>query len=436
MDRRTFLKVTSVAGVVGLAGCGSDEGSRRESAPTPEVTPTGTPSVTPAEPDPTPESELTDVSVDVSEGEDVSSIVDGITTGERLVFPAGRFTWESPVLVLEDDWAIRCQEDTVFEVPPGTGDGEKAELLETNYRGNTADGFVLENLTFDSPGRAAPGLHLGARNRARVDGLHYVMNAPRSNGWQENGLHAYVENPDGLMRIDDYRQFNNGDLGAYGRGDSRSGIWVGPKNQGTVHLRNPVLQGFPNNACYVSRQPGTVVVEGGLLMNNNVSAVRVSGSVEVHNTTVYIDVDRYLEGPGTLEGPDHNTRGLWGDSRQAGTDGGLVQGVSCIIGSYRRSNGLVSILENPRMTVRNSQFLLNTAIEGVRAFDGEIELAGCVFDGRSFDATAGVGDITGRANQVEPHIDPGDVPVGSRIGGFDWHRTHPETPGPCQNCTP
>lgn len=429
MDRRTFLKVTVAAGVVGVAGCQEDEGSR-ESPSTATDAPTDVPSATPGDVNAEQESSLAEVSVDVADGEDVSNVVADVASGERLVFPSGRFTWESPIRVTADDWGIRCQEDTVFEVPAGMGDGAQGKLLRTNHRDKTADNFVLENLTFDSSGRAAPGLHLGARNSARVDGLRYEMNGPMSPRWQENGVHAYVENADGVLRIDDYRQFNNGDLGAYAQGNSRSGIWVGPSNQGTVHLRNPVLQGFPNNACYVSRQPGTVVVEGGLLMNNNVSAVRVSGSVQVHNTTIYIDMDRYVDGAGRLEGPDHNTRGLWGDNRQAGTDGGLVQGVSCIITSYRRCTGLVSILENPRMTVRDSQFLLNTSIEGVRAFDGEIELAGCAFDGRSFDSTAGVGNITGSGNHVEPHINPGDVPIESRYSRFDWRKTHPETPAP------
>lgn len=381
-------------------------------------------------PDIVDESRMDPVEVDVAEGDAVTGVVEAVDGGELLVFPPGRFAWPRTARVTVDDWGIRCHADTVFEVPAGWGDGEEAPVLATHYDDSTADNVLLENLAFDAPGRAAPGLHLAARTRARVDGLRYEMNGPLSNRWHYNAVRAYAEEPDGIVRIDDLRQFNNGDLGGYGAGDSRTGVWVGPKNRGTVHLHNPVLQGFPNNACYVSRQPGTVVVEGGLLLNNNVSAVRVSGGVEVRDTTIYIDVDGYLNGPGVIQAPAHNTRGVWGDNRAAGTDGGLVTGVSTILKSYRRSTGLATILENPWMTVRDSQFLLDAPIAAVQADAGEIAVVDCDFASGGARATAGVGRITGSANRVAEGVDPGAVPVAARRDDFEWAATHPETPDP------
>jgi len=366
---------------------------------------------------------------DVSQGAEISGLVGEITPNEQLVFPAGRYTWSEEVNVTANDWGIWCQEDTVFDVPDGMGDGEEAELLGTRVEERVADNFHLNNLTFDSSGRSAPGLHVGVRNQASVTNLEYRMDGPLSDGQQENGIKAYVRNPDGQLRISNYRQWNNGDLGTTGDGDGRIGIWVGPQHRGRIHLRNPVLQGFPNNACYVSSQPGDVRIDGGLLTNNNVSAVRVSGGVEVSGTTIYIDTDRYLDGEGVISGFRHNTRGLWGDNRGAGTDGGLATGVSLIVRSYERSTGLATIVENPQMTLAECQLFLGADIEGVSAADEEIILRNCDFDGTSSNATAGTGTLTGSGNNVMPTINPGTVPGVSRGNyQFDWVATHPETP--------
>lgn len=455
MDRRSFLQATAAAGAILLSGCREAESPSREpptatgpsdGVPIPlptrsgprrsparqlpsgdEPTPAEGTTVT-TEQSPTEEEKLTDVVVDASENDEVSDLLNAIDSGQRLVFPSGRFRWTDEVHVTADDWGIRCQDDTVFEVPAGIGDGDNRRLLVTYDRDRTADNVHLENLTFDSPGRAAPSIHVSVRNTGHIDGLQYRMNGPLSHRQHENGLRAYVENDDGLLRIDDYHQFNNGDIGGYAEGHSRIGVYVPPTSEGTIVLRNPILQGFPNNACYVSRQPGRVVIADGLLINNNVSAVRVSGNVLVWNTTVYIDTDRYLDGPGTIDGTAHNTRGLWGDNRKEGDDGGLVTGVSCILKSYQRCTGLATILENPWMTVRNSQFLLDTDIRCVRALDGEIEVIDCKFDGGSDDSTAGVGEIAGTGGQIAPNIDPGSIPVKGRDAEFDWDYTHPQTP--------
>lgn len=471
MDRRTLLKTLATMGVAALAGCGDADGSSDRSktppgvstdvsvsdgrtpaiptaTPTPD-TPTATrrmptdscpPDCRPTEPPPTepeptptqlptPEGQLTNFPVEASDGDEVSDLVGSVESGERLAFPPGRFRWSEEVVVTAHDWGIRCHDDTVFEVPAGFGDGDNRKVLLTHDGDRIADNVHLENLTFDSPGRASPSVHISVENEGRVDGLHYRMNGPLSTNRQENAFRGYVENASGRLVVEDLRQFNNGDLGGYGGGNTRVGIYVPPTSWGTVFFRNPVLQGFPNNACYVSRQPGTVVIDGGLILNNNVSAVRVSGSVLVRNTTVYIDIDRYLDGDGKIDQADHNTRGFWGDNRKAGNDGGLVTGVSCILKSYRASSGLATILQNPKMRIQNSQFLLDADIKCVQAFDGEISIAECGFDGSSAGSTAGVGDITGPGGKIARNIDPGTVPVKGRQAKFDWSWTHPETPG-------
>lgn len=444
MDRRTFLKAVT-AGTVVLAGCQDQDqrnpGASPRQSPTTEPTQTAQANSTPRttqQPTTTTtetatatseERDLTTVGADVADGEDVSDVIRAIDSGERLVFPPGRFEWREGVQKTADHWGLRCHDETVFEVPEGIGDGDGRQLLATFDRDRTADDVQLENLTFDSAGRAAPSIAFGVRNTGRIDGLRYRMNGPTTVHEQENGLVAFVENDDGRLYVNNYRQYNNGDIGGYGNGNTRVGIFVGPRNKGTVNLRNPILQGFPNNACYVSRHPGTVHIDGGLLTNNNVSAVRVSGGVVVRNTTIYIDTDHYLDGPGVISGAQHNTRGVWGDSLKSGSDGGYVTGVSCILKSVRRSTGLATMLQNRKMSVRNCQFLLDAEVECVRASSGEIEIRNCSFSGHSDDSTAGVGDITGPGGHIASNIDPGAVPVLGRNAGFDWSRTHPLTPG-------
>lgn len=436
MNRRTFIQAAATVGILGLAGCSGtdDEPTETGASPTPDGTPlpspddqrtrtpddapnqtppgTSTPSGMSAQSQYSVDTEgMTEIEADVSAGDDASEAISSISSGDLLVFPPGEYSWESRSTVTADNWGIRCSPDTVFDVPAGIGDGEEAKILATHTGDVTADNFLLENLTFDSSGRAAPGLHLGTRNTAQVSGLEYKMNGPLSDQNHENGVRAYVDNADGTLWIDDYCQLNNGDLGGYGAGDSRIGIWVGPKNDGTVHLRNPVLQGFPNNACYVSRQPGNVIVEGGYLVNNNVSAVRVSGGVEVRNTTVLLDIQGYLQGPGVLEGSAHNTRGFWGDNHGAGTNGGLVEDSTVILRSYDKSYGLAAILDNEGFTVRNCDFVLHDNIESVQAERGEITVENCRFRGTSTDSTAGIGNISGSGNCIGSAINPGDVPV-------------------------
>lgn len=436
MNRRRFLARAATGSAVVLAGCQSDRSTNADGTPTssstdppPGTTATDEPPGT-ATGTRTPKgASLELVEPDVAQGEEVGPVVEAIEPGQLLSFPPGRFRWGTTAHVTVDEWGIRAHDDTIFEVPAGLGAGDNDRLLSTHLARGTADEFFLENLTFDSPGRAAPGMILAARNRAAVDGLHYRMNGPLSDQMHENGMKTYVENPSGELRITDFRQFNNGDIGGYASGESRVGVWVGAENQGTVHLRNPVLQGFPNNACYVSRQPGTVIVEGGLLMNNNVSAVRVGGGVEVVDTTILVDVDRYRTGPGRIDAAAHNTRGVWGDSRQAGRPGGIVRECSFVVRSYQRSTGLATILDNPGFQLDGCQFRLDADITAVQADAGEIAVADGQFTGTATGATAGTGDITGTGADIAPNIEPGAVPVTGHDATFDWSLTHPETPG-------
>ncbi|WP_436926721.1 hypothetical protein [Halosimplex amylolyticum] len=370
---------------------------------------------------------MTEVQVGASPGDEVAGIVNDVNSGELLVFPSGTFSWSSAVEVNDTtNWGLRCQPDTVFEVPAGWGEREAKSVLDI-IRG---DDFLLENLTYDSSGRAAPGMTAEAMNRAHINGLHYRCNGPLSTRKHPNGLNVIGRRPESVLRVDNYRCHNNGDIGAYGSGETRAGVWVGPGHHGSVRFVNPVLSGFPNNGFYVSRTMGDVVVDRGLLMNNNVSQVRVSGNVKVRDTTVVIDVDSYLDGEGVLEGDKHNTRGFWGDSGDGiAPEGGLVTDCSVILQSYRRCTGLVLLgLGNSRLTLENCQFLLNANITALLAADSNqtIETTNCSFDGVSLGSTAARGHLTGSGNEVMVTVDPGTLPIDQRSTAFDWNRIQPE----------
>lgn len=360
---------------------------------------------------------------------EVSHVLNMIEDGHLLEIPEGRYRWGGTAVITGSNWGISCDPNTVFEVPPGLGDGSSGLLLRTVVQNDVADNFLLENLTFECADRSAPGMRLGVENSAHVDGLRYDLNGPTSVQTQQNGVSAFVEDSDGTLLIEDYRQFNNGDIGGYASGESRVGIFVGQRNRGTVRLGNPVLGGFPNNACYVSRQPGRVLIEGGLLANNNVSAVRLSGGVEVRGTTIFVDTDAYTDGPGQIQGDQHNTRGVWGDNRGAGSDGGLVEDVSFVLNNYRNSSGMIDILENPQITAEECQLALNDDIIAINGTEGTIQLRETAVDGTSRGSFAGVGSISGTGNSVSPDIYEGAIPVDSDCCyEFDWTATHPETP--------
>lgn len=104
-----------------------------------------------------------------------------------------------------------------------------------------------------------------------------------------------------------------------------------------------------------------------------------------------------------------------------------MENCSFILRSYDESQGLIDILENPHITVRNSQFLLNEEIDAVTGDPGEITVTNCGFTGDA-PATAGTGNITGTNNCVTGNVEPGVVSVNPNrqdCGTFDWRRVHP-----------
>lgn len=424
LTRRDFMKVTGVAGTVGagLTGVGmaaGEEGTESDQTVSPAHDP----------------SKMTETLVDVDDGDEITGIIEEVSDGELLVFPEGEFRWSRTVLVTADNWGIRGQphDGTVFMVPEGNTGRELIDYHLRTIAGSSltnpaGDNILLENLTFDSKGRTNPGIRFGVRTRGHIKNLHYRCNGTIGSERMPNGMNAIVQDEDGHLTIQNYVQHNNGRLSDYNGGDSRTGIWTGAGNFGTVTVIHPVLTGFPNNACYVSRTPGHTNIIGGYLANNNVSDVRLSGAITVQGTTMELDTKAYAKGAGeTTGGNDYNTRMVWGDTREtARGPGGLVKNCSFILQSYDYSQGLVDILENPYITVRNSQFLLNDEITAVSADAGEIILKNCTFTGDA-PATAGSGDITGNNNCVSEGIDPGTVTINPNrsCNKFKWDRVHP-----------
>lgn len=364
--------------------------------------------------------------VDIEDGDEVSGIIESVADGEVLVFPAGQFRWSETVNKVANNWGIVGQphDRTVFMIPEDDFRFMNT-ALGSSVTGRASENLLLKNLTFDSPGRANPSLRLGVESMGHVENLHYRCNGMIRTGSMENGVLAFVQDEEGDLTLRNYKQHNNGRLSDYNSGDGRVGLWTGGGHFGTAQVINPVLTGFPNNACYVGRTSGTVNIIGGYLANNNVSCVRVSGGITVRGTTMELDIDSYLDGPGETTGGvgGYNTRMIWGDRRGAGSPGGLVQGCSFVLRSYDNSQGLVHMLDNPHLTVRESQFFLGDQITAVDTSSDEITLSNNVFDGDA-SATAGVGTIHGRNNCVVEGIDPGDVPTIDRNCEFNWARTH------------
>ncbi|WP_436926718.1 PKD domain-containing protein [Halosimplex amylolyticum] len=380
---------------------------------------------------------MTEVQVDVSPGDEVSDIIDNVQAGELLVFPSGTFQWSSAVQHIgRTDFGIRCQSDTVFEIPAGWGDSTQLgtqQILDLS----DCDNFLLENLTFDSPGRAAPGMKLQCDTAGHVKNLHYACDGPLSHDAHDFGMVPYVSDPNGLLLIENYRQHNNGDIGGYGSGDSRGAVWTGRAHEGHIYFSNPVLSGFPNNIFYTGRTTGQITIEDGFLANSNVSAVRCSGTTTVRNTTVYMDIDTYMDGPGTLNEGAHNFRAFWGETGGGvGEPGGTIENCDVVVESLWYSSSLFNIEDAEYMDISGTQVLLDS--ENLNIRDGvvvdhdsvESTLENCRFDGVDTEVPLGDGPLGGSNIYANPDMNHGTLPVTSTTDyAFDWSTVHPETPG-------
>ena len=190
-----------------------------------------------------------------------------------LKFPSGTYQLtEENILNGYSNFGIVGEGDVVFTVP----DDFAEEVLNINY----GTGVLIENITIDQSNatptvQVAPGDGLEVHGFEMIgQGISSVTGDDPGNGEAPNAVNPMVRSSGGEGMIENVTLHNEGRMGAY----SRTGIWIGETNKGTITLRNCNVEGFSGNGVYASRTPGVVQVEGGVYKNNDLSQVRIGSS--------------------------------------------------------------------------------------------------------------------------------------------------------------
>ncbi|RQH00253.1 right-handed parallel beta-helix repeat-containing protein [Natrarchaeobius oligotrophus] len=409
LDRRSLLKWTGTTAAAALAttGVATAQSSRSE----PEAA------------DPSAMSERT---LDVSDGDDLSSHVSNSSNGELLVVPEGTYKWNSRVSFSRRNWGIRGDGDVTIMIPSSWGTNGRQEFL-LNV---TGDNVLVENLTFDSDGRPGVGMRCIVDTVASIRDIHIANDGPRT--WDVAHTRAFAVgagSSNGHVELDGITIHNNGNIAQYNGGHSRVGVWC--SRSGRLTVRNSVFSGFPNNAIY-TRMPGEMLVENCVFANNSPSSIRLGGDNEVvRNCTFYGDFS--LDGT-TSSYPGRgvtNASGIMADRRERASDGGTVEDCSFIYRDVSNATGAVRMFDNRRLTVENCQFLLDQSnVPGVGIQRRTtVDVSDCIFDTENDSGASALGGSssnygTVRNISVSPGLSNGAASADRDDLEFDWDRAH------------
>jgi hypothetical protein len=167
---------------------------------------------------------------------------------------------------------------------------------------------LFAGLTIDQRARnAAASVVVESEGHADVGGLTY--RGPVEALDAESGgalLRPIAATPAASVRIDGLHAVGGTNAGSHawaGSGPPPAGhvvggvpgVFVGNSSTGTVQLVDATLRGW-ENGCYVARTDGAVQVIGGRFVNNNNTAVRISGERSFcDGATIVLDATRWPE---------------------------------------------------------------------------------------------------------------------------------------------
>lgn len=182
---------------------------------------------------------------------------------------------------------------------------------------------LFEGFTFDQrAGRAAVSVLLSTDGHIDARDLTYRGTAAAVDDDQGALLRPVAENRTASIRIDDLHARGGTNAGSHAWVGSDPppnhvaggivGAFVGRANEGVVQFVDPVLHGW-ENGLYATRTRGAVQVIGGRFVNNNNTAVRISGAESFcDGATIVLDAQR------------------WPDSHPGAFTIGEIQGVSAV----------------------------------------------------------------------------------------------------------
>lgn len=172
-------------------------------------------------------------------------------------------------------------------------------VFELRYGGP----YLVEGFTFDY---SAP-----------KTGHRIQVNAERDFVVRDIEVIGLMDNPDGVFGFDVYEQGYHGLVEnvrvpdgslpdavdpSPTRPSRATGMRVGSSHQGTITIRNCVVEGFADNGLYASTMddPAAVQVEGGLFRNSNVAQVRL-GTARSYVRNARVEVTEDIQ-PGNNRG--------------------------------------------------------------------------------------------------------------------------------------
>lgn len=182
---------------------------------------------------------------------------------------------------------------------------------------------LFEGFTFDqSAGQAAISVLLRTDGHVDVRDITYRGAAEAVGDDQDALLRPVAATREASIRIDDLRAVGGTNAGSHawvgpdpppGHVDGGVvGVFVGVANRGVVQFVDPELHGW-ENGLYASRTTGAVQVVGGTFVNNNNTAIRISGAESFcDGATIVLDARR------------------WSSNRPGRFGIGEIQGVSAV----------------------------------------------------------------------------------------------------------
>lgn len=289
----------------------------------------------------------------------------------------------------------------------------------------TGGELLLENLTFDtSTDNAGMAVRAHVDRRLIVDG----MEVNGQNYHDTPCLQPSVTTPNGMGVVRHLRLPDGSEPDWVGTSlaDAPTGVFVAPAHTGTIRFEDCHIANFPNNGLYASGAEGTVIVDGGRFVNNNVENVRVSDGGIVKNATIVQDAV-----PANYGTTELNQRGVWAYS-------GTVRIHDCTFvmgtGSDASAKSILVSADAEHTAIENCNFKMAGSRWAVRANApaAGVENRGVVIDGCSISGAADATGVPEAISSVRPRTEVRDTHIiqpnrggvellGDQSGATDTH---------------
>ena len=295
----------------------------------------------------------------------------GDLDGVRLKFPAGTYRIAGDVSISPAGPFGIVGPRAVFRVDSGV----RCELnVHTDSRG------LFEGVTIDQRAdRAAVSVLLSTDDHLDARGLTFRGPAEAIDDDQQALVRPVATNRAASVRIENLRAVGGTNAGSHAwvrpesppPGHVAGGVpaaFVGTANRGVVQFVEPTLHGW-ENGLYASRTPGAVQVIGGSFVNNNNTAVRISGAESFcDGATIVLDASRWPDDrPGRFTiGEIQGVSGVRSETGPLNKEGARFRNLDVRARNLARCPGLV-VFEGSAGTGRLHNCRLTTDIDGTPA---------------------------------------------------------------------